>query len=271
MKETSKCKLIIFSDLHYRDEKPEYSNRKLTEYAIPILYKLTDKINNVFKPDICINLGDLIEDTANHDKDIENLKYIWKEFKKIKVPFYSVAGNHDLRMMSSRQEVEKIMGYSHSTFSFDYNGYHFILLGNDVKENIGIDRGGLFRTQFISEEDLKWLEIDLKENKLPALIFTHFGIAEDNMHGNWWFDNDKECALLRNRKEVKEIIKDNNVIAVFSGHQHWTKELEENGIKYYIVGSLTENINNDNIPDGVYFEVNLKDRNVEVIEHHVKL
>lgn len=30
-----------------------------------------------------------------------------------------------------------------------------------------------------------------------------------------------------------------------------------------------ENINNDGIPDGVYFEVNLENRNMEVIEHHV--
>lgn len=265
------CKLIIFSDLHYRDEKP-INNRKLTEYAIPILYKLADKINNEFKPDICINLGDLIEDTANHDKDIENLKYIWKQFNIIKVPFYSVAGNHDLRMMNSRKEVEEIMGYEHSTFSFNHKGYHFILLGNDVKSDINIERGGLFRAQYISEEDLKWLENDLNNNMLPTLIFTHFGIAEDDMKNNWWFSDDAECGLLKNRKQLKEIIRNNkNIVSVFSGHQHWTKVLEEDGIKYYVLGSLTENINNDNIPDGVYFEVNLMDSNLEVITHHIKI
>ncbi len=267
----NKCKIIIFSDIHYRDEKPDYTNRKLTEYAIPLLYKLANKINNEFKPDLCINLGDLIEDTANHDKDIENLKYIWNEFKIIKVPFYSVAGNHDLRMMESRKEVEKIMGYEHSTFSFNTNGYHFIILGNEVKKDIGIDRGGLFRTQFISDEDLKWLENDLAKTNLPSLIFTHFGIAEDNLKNNWWFEKNPEYALLKNRKAVKDIIKGKKIISVFSGHQHWTKHIEENGIKYHLLGSLTENINNDNIPDGVFFEVNLNNEDVEIIEHHLKI
>lgn len=62
---------------------------------------------------------------------------------------------------------------------------------------------------------------------------------------------------------------DKNVLAVFSGHQHWTKKLQEDGLPYYVLGSLTENINNDGIPDGVYFEVNLENRNMEVIEHHI--
>ncbi len=269
----SKCKLVIFSDLHYRDEKPTYNNRKLTEYAIPILNKLANRINNEIRPDICFNLGDLIEDTENHEKDIINLKYIWEKLKIIQVPFYSLAGNHDLRMMNSRKEVEDIMGYEHSTFSFDYNGYHFILLGNDIKTDISIARGGLFKAQYISEEDLEWLDNDLKNNNLPTLIFTHFGVAEDDLKTNWWFNDDSECGLLGNRRELKEIIKkyNENILAVFSGHQHWTKKLEEDNITYYVLGSLVENINNDNIPDGVYFIVNLHDKKIEVKENHIRM
>lgn len=268
----NKCKIVIFSDLHYRDEKPLYKTRKLTEYSIPLLDKLAYKINNEIKPDLCINLGDLIEDTANHEKDIINLKFIWEKLKIIKVPFYSLAGNHDLRMMQSRKEVEDIMGYEHSTFSFNLNGYHFILLGNDVVEDISRERGGLFRTQYISSEDLKWLEKDLANNDLPTLIFTHFGVAEDDLKENWWFHDDFECGLLKNRKQLKEIIeKYKNILGFFSGHQHWTKKIIENNITYYILGSLTENINNDNIPDGVYFVVNLEDDKMQVTENHLNL
>ena len=171
-----------------------------------------------------------------------------------------------------RKEVEDIMGYEHSTFSFNLNGYHFILLGNDVVEGISRERGGLFRTQYISSEDLKWLEKDLANNDLPTLIFTHFGVAEDDLKENWWFHDDFECGLLKNRKQLKEIIeKYKNILGFFSGHQHWTKKIIENNITYYILGSLTENINNDNIPDGVYFVVNLEDDKMEVIENHLNL
>ena len=160
-----KCKLVIFSDIHYAPEKPVNNgsiiDRKLMHYAVPLLEELIEKINNEIKPDIVINLGDLVEDFNDHDKDIINLNFIWDILKKIKRKFYSLAGNHDLRSMSSRKEVEQVMGYEHSTFSMDLLGYHFVFLGLDVNTNLGVESGGIFKTQFISNEDLKWLKRDL--------------------------------------------------------------------------------------------------------------
>jgi len=274
MKEKTKCKIVIFSDLHYAPEKPINNGskieRKLMEYAIPLLNQIIYKINDTIKPDITINLGDLVEDFNDHDKDIENLNFIWNIFKDIKVPFYSLAGNHDLRSMESREEVENIMSYKHSTYSIDIKGYHFVFLGLNVNTNIGDAEGGILKTQFISYEDMKWLKKDLEQNILPCIVLNHFGIAEDDMKDNWWFEKCPEYALLGNRKELKEILKnDRNLLAVFSGHQHWTKTITEDGITYYILGSMTENINNDGIPDGVYFEVNLEDRKIDVKEKHL--
>lgn len=272
-----KCKLVIFSDIHYAPEKPVNNgsiiDRKLMHQAVPLLEELIEKINNEIKPDIVINLGDLVEDFNDHDKDIINLNFIWDILKKIKPKFYSLAGNHDLRSMSSRKEVEQVMGYEHSTFSMDLSGYHFVFLGLDVNTNLGVESGGIFKTQFVSNEDLEWLKKDLDKNKLPVLVFNHFGIAEDNMEGNWWFGRAPEHALLGNRKELKEILKkDKNLIAVFSGHQHWTKRIVEDGISYYVVGSLTENSNDDGVtPDGVYFEVDLEGENIDVKERHLKI
>lgn len=276
MSQKSKCKLVIFSDIHYAPERPVNNgsiiDRKLTEYAVPILEQLIDKINNDIKPDVAINLGDLVEDFNDHDKDIINLNFIWNMLKDINVPFYSAIGNHDLRSMSSRTEVEQIMGYEHSTFSIDMLGYHFVFLGLDVKNKANVESGGILKTRCISEEDLEWLKNDLEKNELPSLIFTHYGLAEDDMKGNWWFERNPDHAVLGNRKEVKEMLKnDENLIAIFSGHQHWTKKTVEDGISYYVVGSLTENINDDGIPDGVYFEVNLNGNEIEVKENHIRL
>lgn len=269
-------KIIIFSDLHYAPEKPinngSIIDRKLMEYSEPLLEVLTDNINNEIKPDLILNLGDLVEDFNDHDKDIINLTYIWNKFKKFKSPFYSCIGNHDLRSMSSRNEVEKIMGYNHSTFSFNINGMHIILLGTYVNNELGTESGGIFKTQFISAEDMIWLKEDLKQNKLPTIICVHFGIAEDDMKGNWWFETCPEHALLGNRKQLKEILKnDKNILAVFSGHQHWTKTIIEDNIPYYIIGSMTENINNDGIPDGVYYIVEFDGEKLKVIEEHIRL
>lgn len=272
----SKCKLVIFSDIHYAPEKPinngSIIDHKLMQYAIPLLEQLIDKINSEIKPDIAVNLGDLVEDFNDHDKDIVNLNFIWKLLKNLKVPFYSLAGNHDLRSMNSRIEVEEIMGYDHSTFSVDMLGYHFIFLGLDVNTELGVRSGGILKTQFVSDEDINWLKEDLERNNLPCLLFVHFGIAEDEMKNNWWFGEHPENALLGNRKEIKDILKkDENILAVFSGHQHWTKKLVEDGISYYIIGSLTEDINDNGIPDGVYFEIDLNGKEIEVKEKHLRL
>ncbi len=271
-----KKKIVIFSDLHYAPEKPikngSIIERKLIEYAEPLLEKLIDKINNEIKPDLIINLGDLVEDFNDHDKDILNLNYIWNKLKSIEGKFYSCIGNHDLRSMSSRKEVEQIMEYEHSTFSFDIFGMHIVILGTYVNNDIGTASGGILKTQFISKEDLEWLKADLNKNSLPTIICTHFGVAEDNMKGNWWFESCPEHALLGNRKELKKIIKNNeNILAVFSGHQHWTKYINEEEISYYILGSMTENINDDGVPDGVYFIVEFDGKNIEVVEKNIRL
>lgn len=273
MIENISLRLVVFSDLHYLDEKhKEQYNRKLTHLAIPLLENLSNRINNEIKPDLCIYLGDFIEDTNDYKQDIENLKYICNKLKKIKVPLYAIPGNHDLRSMNFREEVENIMGYGHSTFSIDIKGYHLIFLGLDVKNDLGTAEGGILKTQFISEEDINWLKADLQSNNNPCLVFNHFGIANDSMIGNWWFESCPESALLANRKEVKEILeKSKNIIGVFSGHQHWTKKLAENNINYFIVGSISENNKNDGVPDGVYLEVNIVGEKINIIEKHIKL
>lgn len=269
------CKAIIFSDIHYAFERPinngSIIDRKLTQYAIPLVNKLIDKINAI-KPDIVINLGDLIEDSGDHNKDIVDLKFIWNVLQNIQSPFYSCIGNHDLRYMSSRSEVEQIMGYDNATFSVDLNGYHFVFLALDVNNKASTQDGGILKTRFIPEKDIKWLKEDLAKNSLPCLVFNHYGLAEDEMLGNWWFEKSPSHALLSNRQEIKDILEnDKNILAVFSGHQHWTKTLVESGIDYHVVGSLTEDINSDGVPDGIYFEVDLNDENIQITKHHLRL
>ena len=121
-------------------------------------------------------------------------------------------------------------------------------------------------------EDTKYTKKDLEKTTLPTIVCLHFGVAEDNMKGNWWFESCPETALLGNRKELKQILKKHkNIIGVFSGHQHWTKHIVEEGLSYHILGSMTENINNDGIPDGVYFVVNFDGQNLAVEEQHIRL
>lgn len=273
----SACKIVIFSDLHYAPEIPVNNGseigRKLIEKSLPIFESLVYKIKNEIKPDIVFNLGDVIEDFNDKEKDKQNYRFILNKLKQLNCPFYSATGNHDLRSMDSREELEELMGYEHSTFSLDFNGYHFIVLGLELNNNQSNVFGGILKAHRVSEEDLIWLENDLKHNKLPCIVFSHYSVASDDMKGNYWFGRgNAERGVLGNSKEVKNILKkDKNLIAVFSGHQHWTKFHIEDGVSYYVIGSLSENINNNGIPDGVYFEVDLKDKNITIAEKRITI
>ena len=263
-------KLCIFGDIHYIDKKPKWNvNRKLVEYAEELTIKLVDKINNDIKPDIVINLGDMIQTSGNLEDDKKNIMHICNLLNKIQKPYYTLIGNHELKSVESNKEVLDLLNYKTASYSLDIDEYHLIFIGTDIN-----NEDKKYRTQYISEKDLLWLEKDLEVSKDKKIfLFSHFGIAEDiNIKENFWcYSEDGENLMLRNRAKLKQLIKDKNIIAVFCGHQHWTKKIEENGINYYMLGSLTENINNDGIPDGVYFEVEISKDNIVVNERHLKI
>lgn len=265
-------KIILFSDIHYGTHEARtvrgIMKRKLVHYAKPLVEKLIKKIN-LIKPDIVINLGDLI-DNIDYENDIAHLKDIWKTLQDIKSIFYSLQGNHDVKHID-RNKVAEIMGYQNPTFSIDLSGYHFVLLGVG-SEKIKDPDSGRVTNKTISKEDLKWLESDIKTNKLPSLFFLHYGVAEDDMKDNWWFEKNKEGGLLYNRNELKKILKtDKNLLAVFSGHQHWTKTTIENDISYHVISSLVENVNGDGVPEGIWYEVDIEGSVINVKQHYLNL
>ena len=91
------------------------------------------------------------------------------------------------------------------------------------------------------------------------------------MSNYWAYTVDGENLMIRNRKELLELLSNYNIIGMFCGHQHWTKKLTYKNYNCYMLGSLTENINSDGIPDGVYFDVTLDNENIIVKEEHITI
>ncbi len=254
-------KIVVFADLHYfgDDIKTALFNteKKLVQYAEPLLERLSGILQS---QDLCINLGDIIQDTNDKQKDIDCLQYMFQKVKNLPCPCYSVLGNHDLKMMDTVAEVESIVGHP-STFSTDWNGYHLVFLTTELRHALGLGRGGIFKTQYMSDDTLLWLQNDLANNTLPCLVFTHFALAEDEEIAD-------PCLFMANRQKVKDILKkDKHLKAVFTGHQHITKTHKEDGITYYVLGSMTACGEQKGVPDGVYFELDLQ--NDAVTEKHI--
>ncbi len=262
-------KILVFADIHYfaGDIETAIFNRKikLVEYALPLLDELIRRANEEYKPDLCVNLGDIIQDTQKHDEDIEALRFMYDKLLRFNSPCYSILGNHDLKMMDSTKEVEALLGYERATYSLDVGGYHLVFLTTEVRPELGLARGGCYKTQYLSDNDIEWLDNDLANNKLPTVIFTHFALAEDETKPD-------ECLFMKNREDVKKIIRnDKNILAVVSGHQHDTKTIIEDGVSYYLLGSLTGSHEVPGKPDGVYFEIELDSGTVSINKKNIDL
>ena len=260
----------VFLDLHYIDEIPNWlEKRKLVEYSEILLEKLIKSTNSNKELKFIINLGDLIQAAGNKEKDIKNTTYIKNKVNSIKIDKYNILGNHELKSFESNKEILNIFDYSQSSYSFDYENYHFIVIGTDINND-----DEKYKTQYVSKEDIRWIREDLKNNKEKNIIvFCHFGIIDDKdiMQNYWAYSENGENLMLRNRKEILEILSNYNVIGMFCAHQHWTKKLPYKNIYCYMLGSLTENVNNDGNPDGVYFDVVLNEKNIRVEEKHIRI
>jgi len=243
--------------------------RKLIRFAEPLFSKLVKDIND-FAPDAVVNLGDIIEH-VNVQTDTKNLEKISSVLKQINAPLFSCVGNHEVINLEPAK-VANLLGQEKPTFSADVGGHHLVFLSPSDKET---DMpGGYKMKRTISDADLLWLKNDLKNNRLPTIVFTHFGLAKDDLAGNHWFGSDLYRAegFLENEDAVKDVLHESkNLLCVFNGHHHWTKTVMENGIPYHTVGSLIEDTTGKGVPDGVWFKVEICGGKLDISEQHVVL
>ncbi len=117
----------------------------------------------------------------------------------------------------------------------------------------------------VPDAQLQWLKSLLSVTNKPVIVFEHYGVADDNMKGNFWFEKDSHHAVLENRRELRQIFEaSKKVKAVISAHQHWNKMIVCNEIPYFIVTSLIENFKNDGVPTGAYTLVDVNNNEIVV-------
>ena len=254
-------KLIIFTDLHYyggdRATAIFGKTKKLTQYSIPMLEQLVQKVNKEYYPDAVINLGDSIQDSNTYEQDLHGLTYIANRFKEFDPPCYSVLGNHDMKMFDSHAEAKEIFGYDRFTYSLDLAGYHLVFLTTAIDPAVHNLGGGIPKTHYMSKEDLDWLRQDLLQTELPTLIFSHYA-----------FFGKHEGEIFANAGELIKIIEQSGKVkATFSGHTHVPYLTCCKGVEYHVFGSPIASLAETGIPDAVYYEVEITENSVKATEH----
>ncbi len=219
----------VITDLHNADKKT--AGTRHYRDSIEKLSGAVDyfKANNAA---FLIELGDFI-DKANKQTEYGYLAAIDKIFDSFRGPRHYVLGNHDVATFSKAEFIEAV-GSDKTYYSFDLNGWHFVVLDANFKEDQTSYIAGNFdwTDSIIPDSELRWLENDLagRPKDSPAILFSHQNLHnEDDPHG------------VKNAPEVRALLeKAGNVRAVLQGHMHTGGYAKINGIHYLTFRAAVE-------------------------------
>ncbi|MBN2781590.1 MAG: metallophosphoesterase, partial [Candidatus Marinimicrobia bacterium] len=192
-------------------------------------------------PDIVLHVGDMVE-TIRGIKSFEDYELNFRTatgiMERFSCPWLLAVGDHDVvplefKALSEDRSREKwFMDLIRETdlpigdrpyYSYDHRGYHFIVLYSI--ENMHTDpRWGSIYLNKISEEQLKWLEEDLRRSAKSKgnIVLVH--------HPHWY--------VWQNWQPVHDLLKNAKTLAVIAGHYHYDFfDRGEDGIRDLVMGS----------------------------------
>jgi hypothetical protein len=95
-------------------------------------------------------------------------------------------------------------------------------------------------------EQLGWLQRDLEATDLPTVVLMHHSAADQDLSGNRWFEDAPHICLVRERKQLREILAAHGrTRLVLNGHLHWNHLDVIDSIPYVTLQSLVENVEDD--------------------------
>lgn len=219
----------LVTDLHYAD-KPAAGTRHYRE----TIAKLNEVIARFKKerPEFVVFHGDLIDSGKSLEQEKGHLRTVVKAISAIPFPKHYVLGNHCVDLLKKVEFLEGV-GQKASYYSFDQNGFHFVVLDSCFKSD-GTPYG---RRNFkwtdanIPEPELEWLRADLKQTKHPTIVFAHQPLDL----------KDSDAHAVKNSSVVRKILEESDkVAAVFQGHSHHNKYSEIGGIHYCTMVAMVE-------------------------------
>ena len=240
------CVFLVTSDIHYDGtiEKTAILDSVIGLMNVVKKLKIPGESGRMKTPFGVVIPGDLTE---------SGLPAQWKQFtdswgvngeKKIKYQVFESFGNHDgniddvvrtgvTKRNKFRREI-KAISENGLHYSWDRNGIHFIMLGSYPGNAWDSTCGWChyFKQSFKDpQESLAFLEKDLKENvkgtHKPIVLFFHYGW--DDFSKLWWTGGEQSAFY--------DIIKAENVVAIFHGHDHGVASYKWNGINIWSDGS----------------------------------
>ena len=237
--------LGFISDLHFGVETFHKGKlRKLTRDAPKLAKAFVDRMNEVVRPDLVVNLGDDIEDESR-DADLARYRGCYQVLSRAKADLVHVAGNHDTVHLSHADlratwgpgpwDVE--VSARDLCYAFDRSGFRFVVMHTHEAQDVDITVG---------DAQLRWLAAELAEARLPVIVLMHHSASEQDLRGNYWFEGREHVALVKERADLRRLLHASaKVRLVVNGHVHWNHFDVIDGLPYVTVQSLIENLDED--------------------------
>lgn len=167
---------------------------------------------------------------------VQEFKWVHEIMSKVKVPYLTVVGNHDL--LANGRKVYYEM-YGDLDYTFEYGAYRFIMLNTNSRE---YDFNG-------TVPDLIWLRQQLENNpeNKKIIVISHIPPFDSDFDGNL-------------EKEYASLLSENpNVMLSLHGHRHSfaDEEYYDDGVRYFVTTSMQKKgyALITAAPDGIEIEV----------------
>lgn len=221
----------IVGDIHYADK-----DMRISRYYRDSIAKLEQCVAtfNERRLSFVVMLGDFIDkapDQATELKYLKTIRQVWAQFRGDK---HFVLGNHDLARLSKAEYLDNCGAVvSQSYYSFDADGYHFVILdAGFTKTGTAYDAGNFqWKDANIPAAQQEWLRQDLQNaGTKKTIVFVHQNLHEaSSIYG------------VKNAKAVRRILENaGNVLAVLQGHDHQGAYVKINGIHYFTLKALVD-------------------------------
>ena len=230
--------LGIITDLHF-GPRANFGGklRKLSHCAGDLTAAFSREMRDEVKPDLVVNLGDVVEDECN-EADRARYAECMRVLAEAGSERLDIAGNHDVVHLS-RTELRAFWGLDDGPLyrSLDRQGVHLVTLATHETKDVAVT---------IDDVQLDWLAADLAATSRPTVILMHHSAADQDLTGNRWFAKAPHLALVKSRKRLRSILESSGkVVLVLNGHLHWNHLDVIHGIPYVTVQSLIENLDDD--------------------------
>lgn len=238
-KDEPQFRFIFMTDIHLQPEgKAPTGFHQAIQHA------------NSLNPDFIITGGDLIMDAL--EQEFERADSLYKYYqdclKEFQAPVYNTIGNHEVFGLYTKSGVDPShpeygkqmfknrLGHGKTYRSFDFKGWHFMLL-----DGIGFTEDRQYYGH-VDSAQIEWIKNDLSglDPNIPIIISIHIPfysisaqISKDPTSAN------SKGIVITNANQVMDLFKNHNLKIVISGHLHWIEEIIYQDVHHINAGAVS--------------------------------